>query len=63
MATFSFSTTVPPQRATFVFGSWVCITDGLGGFDSHLTNPPTLKAIMSESTNKLAGSDDCGRTT
>ena len=32
----------------------------MGGFDSHLTNPPTLKAITSESSNNLAGSDDHG---
>ena len=50
----------PPQGITFVFGSWVCIANGLGGFDSHLTNLPTLKATSSESSNKLAGSDDHG---
>ena len=60
MATFAFSTTAPPQGATFIFGSWVCVADGLGGFDSHLTNPPTLKDITSESSNKLGGSDDHG---
>ena len=49
-----------PQGATFVFGSWVCISNGLGGFDSHLTNPTALKATSSESSNKLAGSDDHG---
>ena len=47
-----------PQSATFVFGSWVCVANGLGGFDSHLTNSPTLKITTSEDSNKLAGSDD-----
>ena len=60
MATFAFNTMAPPQDATFVFGSWVCVANGSGGFDSHLTNPPTLKATTSESSNKLAGSDDHG---
>ena len=60
MATFSFSTMAPPQGATFVFGSWVWVTNGLGCFDSHLANPATLEAILSESCNKLAGSDDHG---
>ena len=60
MATFAFSTMVPPQGATFVFGLWVCVANGSGGFDSHLTNPPTLKATTSESSNKFAGSDDYG---
>ena len=60
MATFAFSTMAPPQGATFIFGSWVCIANGSGGFDSHLTNIPTLKATSSESSNKLAGSGDHG---
>ena len=60
MATFAFSTMVPPQGATFVFGLWFCVANGPGGFDSHLTNPPTLKAMMPESSNNLAGSDDHG---
>ena len=61
MATFAFSTMAPPQGATFIFGSWVSIANGSGGFDSHLTNPPSmLKATSSERSNKLAGSDDHG---
>ena len=52
MATFPFSTMAPPQGATLVFGSWVCV--------GHLTNPTKLKATTSESSNKLAGSDDHG---
>ena len=50
----------PPQGATFVFGSWVCVANGSSGFDSLLTNSPTLKITMSEDSNKLAGSDDHG---
>ena len=50
----------PPRGVTFIFGSWVCVANGLGGFDNHLTNPPTLKATMSESSTKLTGSDDHG---
>ena len=58
MATFAFSTMAPPQGAIFIFGSWVCVANGSGGFDSHLTNSPTLKITTSEDSNKLAGSDD-----
>ena len=58
MATFAFSTMAPPQGATFIFGSWVCVTNGSGGFDSHLTNSPTLKISTSEDSNKLARSHD-----
>ena len=50
----------PPQGATFVFGSWVCVANGSGGFDSHLTNSPALKIITLEDSKKLAGSDDLG---
>ena len=60
MATFAFSTMAPPQGATFVFGSWVCVANGSGGFDSHLTNSPTLKITTSKHSNKLAGLDDHG---
>ena len=48
----------PPQGATFIFGSWVCVANGSGGFDSHLTNSPTLKITTLKDPNKLAGSDD-----
>ena len=60
MATFAFNTTAPPQGATFVFCSWVCVANGSSGFDNHLINSPMLKTITSESSNKLAGSDDHG---
>ena len=60
MATFAFSTMAPPQGATFVFGSWVYVAISSGGFDSHLTNSPTLKITTSEDSNKLAGLDDRG---
>ena len=60
MATFAFSTMTPPRGATFIFGSWVCVANGSGGFDIHLTNSPTLKSSTSEDSNKLARSHDRG---
>ena len=48
------------DAATFVFGLWVCVANGSGGFDSHLTKPPTLKATSSKSSRKLTGSNDHG---
>ena len=48
----------PPRGATFIFGSWVCVANGLGGFDSHLTNSPAPKITKSEDSNKLIGSND-----
>jgi hypothetical protein len=32
MASFKFIRSVPSQGTTFVFGSWVCIADGVGNF-------------------------------
>ena len=60
MATFAFSTMTPPRGVTFIFGSWVCVANGSGGFDSHLTNSPTPKSSTSEDPNKLARSHDRG---
>ena len=62
MATFAFSTMTPPRGATFIFGSWVCVANGSGGFDSHLTNSPMLKNPTSEDSNKYARSHDRGVT-
>ena len=50
----------PPQGATFVFGSWVCAANGSGGFDSHLTSSPMLKATTSKGSHKLSGSSNHG---
>jgi hypothetical protein len=46
MATFKFSRSVPSQGTTFVFGSWVCIIDGVGDFQRFLIDmrPKTFAA-------------------
>jgi hypothetical protein len=36
MASFQFTRSVPSQGTTFVFGSWVCVTDGAGSFRRFL---------------------------
>jgi hypothetical protein len=36
MASFKFIRSVPSQGTTFVFGSWVCIADGVGNFRRFL---------------------------
>jgi hypothetical protein len=38
MASFKFIRSVPSQGTTFVFGSWVCIVDGVGNFRRFLVN-------------------------
>jgi hypothetical protein len=38
MAFFSFSSPVLPEGTTMVFGSWVCVADGAGGFRRHVAS-------------------------
>jgi hypothetical protein len=35
MASFNFTSTVLGVGMTFTFGSWFCIANGHGGFNSH----------------------------
>ena len=39
MASFEFSFPAIDAGTTFVFGSWVYIANGSGGFSSHLIDP------------------------
>ena len=44
MASFNFDLPAISTGTTFLFGSWVCTTNGSGGFDSHLaTSMETLQ--------------------
>jgi hypothetical protein len=36
MASLSFTSNVLDEGTTFIFDSWICIANGLGGFNSHL---------------------------
>jgi hypothetical protein len=38
MASFKFTRSVPSQGTTFIFGSWVCIADGVGDFQRLLVD-------------------------
>jgi hypothetical protein len=50
MASFQFTKSVPSQGTTFVFGSWVCITDGAGSFRRFLVDmKPKTSAVGSRS--------------
>jgi hypothetical protein len=44
MASFKFTSTVPPQSTMFIFGSWVCAADGAGSFHQFIVDmkPKTL---------------------
>jgi hypothetical protein len=49
MASFNFTSAVLDEGTTFTFGSWICIANGSGGFNSHLSN--TRKPEVSASTS------------
>ena len=48
IAHFNFGFPAIDTGTTFVFGSWVCITNGSGGFYSHLINLTSTKAPQQE---------------
>jgi hypothetical protein len=53
MASFSFTSTVLDQGTTLVFGSWICIANDSGGFNSHLTNFRKLEAFAASRRSNL----------
>ena len=58
MATFTFDIMMIDRGTTFVFGSWVCIANGSGGFDSHLNNPRVPGTISTGSSNLASESSN-----
>jgi hypothetical protein len=56
MVSLSFTSTMLDEGTIFVFGSWIGIANGLGGFKSHLADsrkPETSAATRSSSLNEL----------
>jgi hypothetical protein len=53
MASFNFTSAVLEECTNFTFGSWVCIADGLGGFNSHLVNPKESEVPAATQRNDL----------
>lgn len=35
---FNINTKISSQNMVIVFGSWICVTNGLGGFNNHLAD-------------------------
>src|SRR6185312_14711079 len=60
MATFTFNTMALAQGTTFIFGSWVYVANGSGGFNSHLNYPMEPEVISSGSCDVVAGSSNLG---
>jgi hypothetical protein len=60
MASLSFTSNVLDEGTTFIFGSWICVANGLGGFISHLvdsrkpeTSPATRCSNLDSFINDL----------
>jgi hypothetical protein len=48
MAFFKFPSPVLPEGTTFVFGSWVCIANGAGGFRRHIVDDTIKLKTLAE---------------
>jgi hypothetical protein len=53
MASFNFTSAVLDEGTTFIFGSWICVANGLGGFNSHLANSRELEVSSSSQSSDL----------
>jgi hypothetical protein len=55
MASFKFTRSVPSQGTAFIFGSWVCIADGVGNFQRFLIDmkPKTSAADLGSDLDKF----------
>jgi hypothetical protein len=47
MASFNFTSAMLEEGTTFIFGSWICVANGLDGFNSHLANSKEPEASSS----------------
>jgi hypothetical protein len=53
MASLSFTSIVPDEGIIFIFGSWICIANGLGGFNSCLVDSRKTEASTLTRSNDL----------
>jgi hypothetical protein len=53
MAPFSFTSTVLDEGTTFIFGSWICIANGLGAFNGHLADSRKPEAFAANQCSDL----------
>ena len=57
MASFEFSFPAIDAGTTFMFGSWVCIANGSGGFSSHLVNPASTEMPRQEQLDEITSAE------
>jgi hypothetical protein len=53
MASLRFTSTMLDEGTTFIFGSWICVAKGLGGFNSHLIDSRKPEASKPTRSNDL----------
>jgi hypothetical protein len=53
MASFNFTSALLDEGTTFIFSSWICVANGLGGFNSHLANSKKPEASSSTPSSDL----------
>jgi hypothetical protein len=53
MASFNFTSVVLDMGTAFIFGSWICVANGLGSFNRHLANFREPEASSSTRSNNL----------
>jgi hypothetical protein len=53
MASFRFTSTVLDEGTTFVFGSWICIANGLVVSNSHLADSRKPEALVATRRSNL----------
>jgi hypothetical protein len=58
MASFNFTSAVLDEGITFIFGSWIWVANGLGGFNSHLVDYKKLETSASTRSSDLDESID-----
>jgi hypothetical protein len=53
MSSFNFTSAVLDEGTIFIFDSWICVANDLGGFNSHLANSKEPKASSSTPSSDL----------
>jgi hypothetical protein len=53
MASLSFTSNALDKGTTFIFGSWICVANGLGGFISHLVDSKKPEASAATRRSNL----------
>ena len=57
MASFEFGFPAIDAGTTFVFGSWVYIANGSGGFSSHLIDPGSTETPRREQLGEITSAE------